>query len=240
MKKIVMVISLIGSMLIGGVVSAATTNLWGSYKGNDIIRLTVNGDPVKLSDVPAISYNGRTMIPIYLLQQAGINYKWDQSNQTVDIIPQSEVNININKEFIRKANLYKDLEDLGENLNDVIKSYDLAILNIAANNSDDSQARLANTKMNFYINKYNEIIQRSDFIEFSKYDNNVHQTMNGYFDSLELLKQIDSLTYQFLSGNTPYNLDSYSNLADSVRNKINNSIKLSTNGYSSNINNSLK
>lgn len=81
-KKIFLIVFF--SMLFGGVVSAAS--LWGSYKGNQIIRLTVDGVPVKVSDVPAISYNGRTMIPIYLLQQAGIQYQWDGKNQTVNIL----------------------------------------------------------------------------------------------------------------------------------------------------------
>jgi hypothetical protein len=83
MKKKVLLATVALFVLIAGVVSAAS--IWGTYKGNDIIRLTVHGDPVKVSDVPVISYNNRTMIPIYLLKQAGINYTWDQKNKTVDI-----------------------------------------------------------------------------------------------------------------------------------------------------------
>ncbi|GIO13579.1 hypothetical protein J19TS2_31340 [Cohnella xylanilytica] len=80
-KKVALIV--VASMLFGGAVSAAS--LWGTYKGNQIIRLTLNGSPVSVSDVPAVSLNGRTMIPIYLLKQAGVSYSWDQSKQTVDI-----------------------------------------------------------------------------------------------------------------------------------------------------------
>jgi hypothetical protein len=80
-KRIILII--ISSFMFVGVVSAAS--LWGTYKGNQIIKLTVDGLPVKTTDVPAISYQGRTMVPIYLLQEAGINYTWDQNNQTVNI-----------------------------------------------------------------------------------------------------------------------------------------------------------
>lgn len=66
-----------------GVVSAA--NIWGTYKGKQIIRLTVDGSPVKASDAPAVLMDGRTMIPIYLLKEAGINYSWDSKKQTVDV-----------------------------------------------------------------------------------------------------------------------------------------------------------
>lgn len=71
-------------MIFGGAVSAAS--FWGTYKGNPVVRLTVDGVPIKVSDVPAINYNNRTMIPIYLLKQAGIEYEWDGKNQSVNII----------------------------------------------------------------------------------------------------------------------------------------------------------
>ncbi|REE70682.1 copper amine oxidase-like protein [Paenibacillus taihuensis] len=83
MRKKIIGLTVIGVIALSGVVSAAS--LWGTYKGNDIIRLTVDGTPVKVSDVPAISYNGRTMLPINLLKNAGITYTWNQSTKTVDI-----------------------------------------------------------------------------------------------------------------------------------------------------------
>lgn len=71
------------SMMVGGVVSAAS--LWGTYKGNDIVRLTSDGVALKSTDVPAINYEGRTMIPINMLGQIGLQYTWDNKNKTVDI-----------------------------------------------------------------------------------------------------------------------------------------------------------
>ena len=71
------------ALFTSGVVSASA--LWGTYKDYAIIRITVNGVPVDVSDVPAINMNNRTMIPIYLLEQAGINYTWDTATRTVDI-----------------------------------------------------------------------------------------------------------------------------------------------------------
>ncbi len=85
MKKKILITALMGSVLFGGIVGAAGSSIWGTYKGNEIVRLTVDGVPVKVSDVPAINYEGRTMIPIYLLQQAGIEYEWDQKNKTVNV-----------------------------------------------------------------------------------------------------------------------------------------------------------
>jgi hypothetical protein len=84
MKKKVLMSVIALFLFVMGVASGAT--IWGTYKGNEIIRLTVNGTTVKVTDVPAINYNNRTMIPIYLLQQAGISYTWDQKTKTVNIV----------------------------------------------------------------------------------------------------------------------------------------------------------
>jgi hypothetical protein len=80
-KKISII--LFSSLLFCSVVSA--TSLWGTYKGNSIVKITKNGNPIKISDVPAMSYNGRTMIPIYLLKQFGLNFQYDAKQQTINV-----------------------------------------------------------------------------------------------------------------------------------------------------------
>lgn len=107
MKKKVLSLAIILSVLFVGSVSAAS--LWGTYKGKQIIRLTVDGVPVKVSDAPAVSMDDRTMIPIYLLQQAGINYTWDQKNQTVDV-KKNNTNTTSNIIVISKSK-YKEIQD---------------------------------------------------------------------------------------------------------------------------------
>lgn len=85
MKKKVIALTIAGVVALSGVVSAAS--IWGTYKGNPIVRLTVDGRPILVNknEVPAISYQNRTMIPINLLKNAGVNYTWDQKTKTVDI-----------------------------------------------------------------------------------------------------------------------------------------------------------
>jgi hypothetical protein len=99
-KKKIIGITVAASLLITGVVSA--TSMWGTYKGNDIIRITSNGAPLKSADVPAISYNGRTMIPINMLGQVGLQYSWDQKNKTVDVNSNNSTIINGN-EFVSES-----------------------------------------------------------------------------------------------------------------------------------------
>lgn len=82
MKKKVILLSLALMLLLTGVVSAAS--LWGKYDGFNIIRITVDGKTIE-GDIPAMNYKGRTMVPIYMLKDAGVNYKWNGENQSVDI-----------------------------------------------------------------------------------------------------------------------------------------------------------
>lgn len=83
MKKKIALLSIALMVAAAGVASAGAA--WGKYKGYDIIRLTVNGKTIKAIDAPAISFNDRTMIPVYMLKDAGIRYSWDGETNTVDI-----------------------------------------------------------------------------------------------------------------------------------------------------------
>ncbi|MCM3782290.1 hypothetical protein M3231_04850 [Neobacillus mesonae] len=65
MKKKMITALIAASMMAGGVVSAA--NLWGTYKGNDIVKITFHGVDLKTIDVPAMNYESRTMIPFHML-----------------------------------------------------------------------------------------------------------------------------------------------------------------------------
>ncbi|OPG91292.1 hypothetical protein B2I21_34915 [Chryseobacterium mucoviscidosis] len=80
MKKKLLVV-LFASMLFVSGVSAAS--LWGTYKGNDIVRVQYNGSTVRYKDVPAMSYDGRVMIPVSMLKDLGVSYTWDQKNKTI-------------------------------------------------------------------------------------------------------------------------------------------------------------
>lgn len=129
MKRKILLIVVV-SFMIMGVVSAAS--LWGNYKGNQIIRLTVDGVPVKVSDAPAVSMDGRTMIPIYLLQQAGIQYTWDQKKQTVNISPQiqevsSEFKISDISRDMKKLNIeFVEYVSDGKGFNSITFHYDFS------------------------------------------------------------------------------------------------------------------
>ncbi len=83
MKRKILIIILLLSMFSGGYVVAETVN--GSFEGNPIIKLFSNGKELAVSDVPAINYKNRTMVPIYLLNQIGVKTVWNPVTQSVSI-----------------------------------------------------------------------------------------------------------------------------------------------------------
>lgn len=235
MKKKIITIVLV-TMLFSSVVSAAS--LWGTYKGNDIIRLTVDGNPIKVTDVPAINYDNRTMIPIYLLGQAGINYTWDQANKTVHITKKdNKSSLNVVKGFVELANVHKALEDLGEELQQVKTSYDLAFLGIQM--GDSNQLRTANSNLSNSINNYNNVIARADVINSTPKDAKISTIIQNYYDAIEKLKEMDSFLQQKTTINS-VDINKFGNISSSAGTLMGSGLKSSRTQYSFYINLSMK
>lgn len=169
MKKKVLILSLALSVFGVGVVSAAS--VWGTYKGNNIIRITTNGATVQPKDVPAISYNGRTMIPISMLTGAGVAYTWDQKNQTVDII-QNKIDVDSIKEgpiswlklYYRIANEIKNMQSFSQSM--TIHFYSVGDVRDDATASRDtsSSIKFAEDGERDYIDQYSELKKRMDAV----------------------------------------------------------------------------
>lgn len=69
--------------------AAAATSFNGNFEGSAIVKLFANGKEVIASDVPAIIYKDRTVIPVYLLKQLGVNVTWHSDTYSVDVqLPQ--------------------------------------------------------------------------------------------------------------------------------------------------------
>ena len=70
-------------MLCAGVVSGSSIN--GEFNGNPIVNVVINGNAVK-SDVPAIIYEGSTLIPLRSASEAlGAKVDWDGETLTAKI-----------------------------------------------------------------------------------------------------------------------------------------------------------
>ncbi|CAI6077027.1 hypothetical protein [Cohnella sp. JJ-181] len=83
MKKKVLLLTLIGLLAVAGVVSAA--GLWGNYKGYAKVKVMLDGKQILTSGVPAINFQGSTMLPLAALKSAGVPYTVDLKKQTINI-----------------------------------------------------------------------------------------------------------------------------------------------------------
>jgi hypothetical protein len=80
-KKVVLFVFLM--MLVVGTVHASSIN--GDYKGNPIVKVTSNGKQLETDEVPAMIYDGHTVVPISLLRQLGASVIWDGVTYAVDV-----------------------------------------------------------------------------------------------------------------------------------------------------------
>lgn len=81
MKKIALTVLLFA--LTFGVAGAASVN--GDFEGNPIVKVQSAGQDLKVEDVPATIYKGRTVVPVYLLRQLGANIVWNGDTYTVNV-----------------------------------------------------------------------------------------------------------------------------------------------------------
>lgn len=176
-KKKVIILSTVLMLAAASVVSAAS--FWGKYKGFDIIRLTVDGKTVKANGTPALSLDGRTMVPINMLKDAGVNYSWDQETKTVAIKKQQQNNVTDDgvheghityvKDLNKAMDLMKQLEDLGVKLQDLSDKLSFGYHGIADLENRKS-LDTARRSLDDAISEYNRI-------------NNLHKILTNYFYS---------------------------------------------------------
>lgn len=81
MKKMI----LVGTLLLASAGIANASGVNGDYNGNPIVKVYYDGTEIHPEDVPAINYNGRTMVPIYYLAKLGTEAKWNQDTYSVDV-----------------------------------------------------------------------------------------------------------------------------------------------------------
>ncbi|MNM07372.1 hypothetical protein D3C81_174140 [compost metagenome] len=247
MKKKIIGLAVAASLMLTGVVSAAS--VWGSYKGNDIIRITSNGVALKTTDVPAISYNGRTMIPISMLGQLGIGYVWDQKNKTVDVksnevTSQSLTNSNQKINLVKVADYYIALDRLGTSIKNTVNSYEVIYNHYTIGTDPGKTIEDAHSSLTYTVNLYNSYLSKAnDMINFAVNNGyaypNISEIFNDYSDAIDHLNagypyleklsvSYNQQNYNLYFNNSSAALDLAYNGGNKATNSYNNLISLIT------------
>ncbi|RJE87684.1 copper amine oxidase N-terminal domain-containing protein [Paenibacillus sp. 1011MAR3C5] len=123
MKKKVALLSLVLILAAVGIVSAAAK--WGTFESYNIVKLVINGKEVIPKDTPPVILKGRTMVPLSLLEQAGVKSTWDASTYTVNVESNAPVKSDAEQQiinYVEAMDFYKTLDDLGLRLMDLAES----------------------------------------------------------------------------------------------------------------------
>jgi hypothetical protein len=240
MKKRIFITVLTFILLVTGVVTASSIN--GEYKGNPIVKLKSNGQTLD-TDVPAILYDGRTMVPISALRQLGVKVNWDKKTHAVDVtLPQGPTSTEVGnndivtiKFYSRISEHYLKLENLGSMLNDLSGSLRLALDDIDLHNSTDYLDKI-NNRLTEIINMYNASLNSTASI-IEKAENNkinivdMNDILNNYYDSIENYKLAIQHLNNFYSQRNNTNFNNYLNASSKGSDIAFRGMQLSLDGY---------
>lgn len=123
MKKKIIIGLLISALLLTGTAFAN-----GTFEGYSIVNIFVDGKKVE-GDVPAINFNGRTMVPVRFVSEAlGAEVQWDGNTGTATITSKSNDKAIEDLKFYSKvAEQYRRLESLGNLIQDTGNDLSLAL-----------------------------------------------------------------------------------------------------------------
>ncbi|SCW41648.1 hypothetical protein SAMN04487970_100668 [Paenibacillus tianmuensis] len=165
MKKKIAVLSAT-LILMAGAVSASGLN--GDYKGNPIVKVTSNGKPLETGEVPAMIYDGNTLVPISLLRQLEASVTWDGDAYQVDVklpeppatadkseVTKQQSDVKKLKQYAAAAELYLKLQTLGESLDSARTTIRLTADTMNAGKAEASSL-ITNAKTSYY--KANETL----------------------------------------------------------------------------------
>lgn len=127
MKKVLLVISLLLSILILGAATAGDTIYYRDYP---VVKVFADGKELVSNDVPAFQIDGRTMVPLRLVGEAlNATVEWDQATQSVKIT--KKVTEKPKKELITVSDLsYKNFVTNETQVAGKVKNDNTAAVNV--------------------------------------------------------------------------------------------------------------
>lgn len=211
------------SLLVAGTVQASGIN--GDFNGNPIVKLKYNGQVLPIEDTPAIVFEGRTMVPIYMLKQLGVDVTWDQETYSVDVkMPnhssQNETKHSDIKSFL--SDVYTSAVQSGINLQKVDYTIDqngLSSLNInyepsSNGTADDKMATIATllTMPSFYEEKIDQSVV------YLIINNSINSSVTAKYDDINAYYNKKITLEQFITKWNIYSPQSSSSAQSSTSN----------------------
>lgn len=83
MKRKLLLLSLVLVLAFSGIVYASGVNV--SYKGHDVVKVTIDGKEVAPDGVPGYLDSGNTMVPLGMLRKMGVTVEWNKDTLTANV-----------------------------------------------------------------------------------------------------------------------------------------------------------
>jgi hypothetical protein len=247
LKRRILAIILV-SMVFMGVVSASSIN--GDYKGNPIVKVMSNGKQLESDEVPAMIYDGHTVVPISLLRQIGASVTWDAYGYSVDVtLPQNNIqqtvvqnsDAELLKKYAKLANMYKLTQDLSDRLVNYAGTIGLYFEGHNSYNQNAYSDKIISDRIteiidhyNLLSDKYNSISKELQGIDLTDLSN----AIKSDYDSIDIYKQAttDVLNWNYYRNNHDFNnsqtsFDSYLRNSNTGFTLANQGSKTSSSGY---------
>lgn len=235
LKKIGLVVLMF--VLLATVANAASVN--GEFEGNPIVKVKSSGKTLHTNDVPAIIYQGRTMVPIGMLKELGATVSWDQKTASVDVVMPSNNKTSLEPDKIRALvwalDYYVALRELGKSFNELQLIFQLNFTYVLDKFNTVESTNQANTYLNNLISEYNRLqLQGITFVSSLQsngvVDVDINNSLNGYFKAIDYFKYAVQDLYSVADGSTS-NSDSFFNNIRTGMNEQNIGLAASKKGY---------
>lgn len=206
MKKVV--IMLILFLFFAGVVSASSIN--GDYNGKPIVIMKSDGKELYVMDAPAVIMDNRTMIPIYMLRQIGLEVEWNPDEFSVNLSIPKQVSIDTDelKTYLLALDYYAELRNLFNISTSLQFTYQLTYFYIVDNvyTVKDSLERVLDT-LNMVIDSYNNIHQeeitlKSSLQHYGVNDIYISASLNHFYNAIDYYKLAYDNLNEFSNGDT--------------------------------------
>jgi hypothetical protein len=236
MKRKVLLLAISLMLVATGVVSAASN--WGKFEGYNIVRLVIDGKTVSVNDTPPVILKGRTMVPISMLEQAGVTAKWDPKTYTVDV--SSSLNISDRESLMRKyfviIDFYKQLDDLGDSIYTMDKSLNTAYSGVTSFNtrsSLDSNYKYLSNKIdqyNYYVDEFE--LSKSEFANWGVNVSDMSLVLDNYYKTIDYYKEsFEHLEKIWSNANDDTAHDNFFKSLKNASDKVYSGIEKSSDGY---------
>src|SRR5690606_38730436 len=105
MKRVLIMVFVV--LLFASTVMASNKN--GDYNGKPIIIMKSEGKELLVDDAPAVLMDDRTMVPIYMLRQIGLEVEWNAGEYSVDVKMPMTSTIEQSNDIVDVPKLTKDM-----------------------------------------------------------------------------------------------------------------------------------